>query len=89
MVNELLYKSCTGILHFIRTDLWFFHPVSGIQSFKNSLIADGGVRSTTWIYIHKENLFLWGINDFMQLATSVNVLLVRVSLHLGLFVMST
>ena len=37
----------------------------------------------------KENLFLQGINDFMQLATPVNVSLVRVSFHMELKVLSS
>ena len=32
----------------------------------------------------KENLFPWRINDFMQLASMVNVLLAEVILHTGL-----
>ena len=36
----------------------------------------------------KENLFLQGINDFMQLATPVNVSLVRISFHMELLVIS-
>ena len=36
-----------------------------------------------------KNLFLQGINDFMQLATPVNVSLVRVSFHMELKVLSS
>ena len=35
-----------------------------------------------------KNLFLQGINDFMQLATPVNVSLVRISFHMELLVIS-